>query len=145
VKFDDLIGILFLLFFILGPALKGLFKPSEPLIEVELPEIEPESEAAAPDQPEPHPAPQQEPVAPAPVSFAIPERNYVAAPPAAPEGEAGQESTVKSGNLPASRRKRKLGLKTDRRTVINGMLWHEVLSEPVALKRLKQRRRGAKL
>jgi len=146
VKFDDLIGILFLLFFIVGPALKGLFKPSEPLIEVELPEIEPEPEAAAPAQPKPRPTPQQESTAPVPVSPAA-DKNNVAVPPPAPANEMGQKPAAKPESLPdgGRRRVRKLGLKTGRRAVLNGMLWHEILSEPVALKRLKQRRRGAKL
>jgi len=144
VKFDDLIGILFLLFFIIGPALKGLFKPSEPLIEVELPDIEPEPEAAAPTHPEPRQTPRQTPSAPAPTAFVAANSTQ---PTKTSKREISQSMAAEPEKLPdgGRRRVRKLGLKTDRRAVLNGMLWHEILSEPVALKRLKQRRRGAKL
>jgi len=146
VKFDDIIGILFLLLFIVGPALKGLFKPGEPLIEVELPEVEVEPEAPDSARPRPRPTPRQAPVttAPAPIVAAEDEPVRPATTtkrdtrPSPPEG---QERLPDGGR----RRVRKLGLKTNRRAVLNGMLWHEILSEPVALKRIKRRRRGAKL
>ncbi|HGY10584.1 MAG TPA: hypothetical protein ENK37_11140 [Oceanithermus profundus] len=69
-KIDDLIGLLFLLFFIVGPALRGLLKPREPLVEVELPPedaLPPELKEVLREvraQPEPKPAPP--PSAPAP-------------------------------------------------------------------------------
>jgi len=147
VKFDDLIGILFLLFFIVGPALKGLFKPSEPLIEVELPEIEPQPEDAAPNQPEPRPAPRQTPAAPVPTAFIADQKDDAAQSPAVSKRETNQTPATAPEKLPdgGRRRLRRLGLETNRRAVLNGMLWHEILSEPVARKRMKQRRRGAKL
>ena len=149
-KFDDIIGILFLLFFILGPALKGLFKPGEPLIEVELPEVETTPENA---EPATNKLPQrtitEPPTPPTPAALKTaepPVREPVIATPAV---RAAREAPLRSldQKLPdgGRRRLRKLGLKTDRRAVLNGMLWHEILSEPVAIKIRKRRRRGAKL
>ena len=146
-KFDDIIGILFLLFFILGPALKGLFKPGEPLIEVELPEVETIPENA---EPATNKLPQRtiteppaQPTPAAPKTAEPPVREPVTA------VRAAREATPRSldQKLPdgGRRRVRKLGLKTDRRAVLNGMLWHEILSEPVAIKIRKRRQRGAKL
>ncbi len=152
-KFDDLIGILFLLLFIIGPALKGLFKPSEPLIEVELPDFEPE--AATPSsrpQQAGKPAGTNAQKASPPAQPQRP-RQVIVAPPAgekttvAPAASLKQAAADRADKLPdgGRRRVRKLTLETGRRAVLTGMLWHEILSEPVALKRLKRFRRGAKL
>jgi len=138
VKFDDLIGILFLLLFIVGPALKGLFKPGEPLIEVEAAEeAGPPEEGLRPKAPsQPAAAPPTPPVREAPAA-AEPVRP---SPPSPPEERRSADKLPGGGK----RRVRKLGLRTGKRAVLNGMLWHEILSEPVALKH-RRRRRGAKL
>ncbi len=139
-KLDDVFGIIFLLLFIIGPALKGLLKPPEPLIEVEPPiEEAPPPKAAQPaggkTEPVPPPAaaqnerrprPQPEPSRPA------------AAPVVAAPAASGGPATVKR------QRRRKLALGMGRRDVLRGMLWHEVLNEPVSRKLLKRRLESGK-
>ncbi|WP_457628742.1 hypothetical protein [Oceanithermus sp.] len=168
-KFDDIIGLLFLLFFIVGPILRGFFRPSEPLIEVELPEVEPAEPAQPPAQ---QPAPQQ--AAPAKPA-AQPESRPAASPTAAPgstptpvvqkdtaqraEGHAAgarsrqrnkvaqldaSEMAASEQRAFATRQNRprgRSGLKTHRRAIVNGMLWHEILSEPASLRHRVRRRR----
>ncbi|WP_457638252.1 hypothetical protein [Oceanithermus sp.] len=141
-KLDDIIGILFLLFFILGPALKGLFKPAEPVIELEIPEEN--SNQAITER-----ASRTEPLQPAGPPASKPAREPAEAQAAAhtrPVDE-GLENKSRPPKQPGGgkRRKRKLGLKTGRRAVLNGMLWHEILSEPVAFKLREHGRHGAKL
>lgn len=171
-KFDDIIGLLFLLFFIVGPILRGLFRPSEPLIEVELPEVEPVEPAQPPAQ---QPAPQQAaPAKPAAQPASRPAARPAAAPGSTPtpvvrkdtaqraEGHAAgarsrqriEEARRDAGEMAASeqrafaaaqdRPRNRSGLKTHRRAIINGMLWHEILSEP-ASRRHRARRRRKKL
>ena len=138
-KLDDVFGIIFLLLFIIGPALKGLLKPPEPLIEVEPPIEEAPPKATQPAggkaEPVPPPAaaqserkpqPQPEPSRPA------------AAPVVAAPAASGGPATVKR------QRRRKLALGMGRRDVLRGMLWHEVLSEPVSRKLLKRRLESGK-
>jgi len=139
VKLDDIFGIIFLLLFIIGPALKGLLKPPEPLIEVESPSEAPPPEATKPTggkaepvpapvaaQSERKPRPQPEPSRPA------------AAPVVAPPAATSRPATVKR------ERRRKLTLGMGRRDVLRGMLWHEVLSEPVSRKLQKRRLESGK-
>jgi len=152
VKFEDLIGVLFLLFFLVGPALKGLFKPQEPLVEVELPETFPEAdETTEPatartardplwETPAFQPTPPDDGIETAPVSSSATEE------PPLPQDRPPETSRIDVSRRARGDKKRgrKAGLRTGRRAIINGMLWHEILSEPASIKYLK-RRRGAKL
>ncbi len=169
-KIDDIIGLLFLLFFIVGPILRGLFRPSEPLIEVELPEIEP-VESAQPQTGAGQPAPQQAAPAPParPAGQPSPKAATAPAPATAPaakpasvqqaKGHAAgarsrqriEEARRDAGEVAASERQAfvaaqdrprgRSGLKTHRRAIVNGMLWHEILSEPASLRHRARRRR----
>ena len=171
-KFDDIIGLLFLLFFIVGPILRGLFRPSEPLIEVELPEVEPVEPAQPPAQ---QPAPQQaSPAQPTAQPANRPAGRPAAAPGSTPtpvvrkdtaqraEGHAAgarsrqriEEAQRDAGEMTASARqaytttsgkgKRGAKLPVHRKAIVQGMLWHEILSEP-ASRRHRARRRRKKL
>ncbi len=169
-NFDDLLGILFLLFFIIGPALRGLFKPREPLVEVEIPEeieeIERRLREAAegkvrdtpPDTKAPRPTKQPQP---APRTTAPSARQ--AATPAAPPNQQSAE-----GHAAGSRSRRRIAearqdaagiaasermafaathgrttnrpsLPVHRRAIVQGMIWHEILSEPVSRRRGRRR------
>ncbi len=138
-KLDDIFGIIFLLLFIIGPALKGLLKPPEPLIEVEPPIEAPPPKAAKPAggkaEPVPAPAAAQNERKPRPQ----PEPSRPAAAPviAAPAASGGPATTERQ-------RRRKLVLGMGRRDVLRGMLWHEVLSEPVSRKLQKRRLESGK-
>jgi len=138
VKLDDIFGIIFLLLFIIGPVLKGLLKPPEPLIEVEPPIEAPPPEAIKPSggRAEPVPAPTTAQSERKPRPQPEPSRPAAAPVAAAPPASVGH-ATVK-------RRRRKLGLGKGRRRVLRGMLWHEVLSEPVSLKLQKRRLESGK-
>jgi len=165
-KFDDIIGLLFLLFFIVGPILRGLFRPSEPLIEVELPEVEPVEPAQPPAQ---QPAPQQ--AAPAQPTAQPASRPPAATPEPAPapaarrdaaqraEGHAAgarsrqriEEARRDAGEMAASEHRafapaaaessRGARLPVHRKAIVQGMLWHEILSEPASLRHRARRRR----
>jgi len=173
-KIDDLIGILFLLFFIVGPALRGLLKPREPLVEVELP---PEIEEMM-REPEPRPAEPRPPARPGTArAVSRPAQPQAAPPPAVPapavpppggkmqaaEGHAAgsrsrrriEEARRDAADVAAEehaafaeRRGRKMrhaGLPLHARGIVHGMLWHEVLSEPASRKLLRARMRRRKL
>ncbi|HFB39462.1 MAG TPA: hypothetical protein ENJ76_03515 [Oceanithermus sp.] len=122
---DDLLGLLFLLVFVVGPVLKGLLKGSQeaPLLEVELPE--PPSEAEAPPPPPAEPRrPRVRPVAVAPAEVE-----------AAPEPEPAPAEAA-----PKARRTGGLKLRFDRGGILEGVVWHEILSEPRARRRWKPKR-----
>jgi len=117
---DDLLGLLFLLVFVVGPILKGLLKGSQeaPLLEVELegPPLE--------EEPPPEPrGPRVRPVAVAPPEPA----------PAPSEPEPAAPAT-------RARRPRRLKLRFDRGGILEGVVWHEILSEPRARRRWKPKR-----
>ncbi|WP_456444782.1 hypothetical protein [Oceanithermus sp.] len=173
-KIDDLIGILFLLFFIVGPALRGLWKPREPLVEVELP---PEIEEMM-REPEPRPTEPQPPARPGTArAGSRPAQPQAAAPPAAPAPAApppdGTMQTAE-GHAAGSRSRQRIegaerdasdvateeraafaqvrspkmkhsGLPLHARGIVHGMLWHEVLSEPASRKLQRARMRRRKL
>lgn len=168
-KIDDLIGILFLLFFIVGPALRGLLKPREPLVEVELPpEIEEMMREAAPRPQEPPQATQPKP-AQAQTKPAASGRPAAAAAPAVAGGgsmqtaeghaagsrsrqrieEAQRDASDMAAEeraafaLTRSHKMKHAGLPLHARGIVHGMLWHEVLSEPASrrLRRVRTRRR----
>ena len=169
-KIDDLIGILFLLFFIVGPALRGLLKPREPLVEVELP---PEIEEML-HEPEPQP-PARPGTARAGSHAAQPQ---AAAPPSAAPAPAapppGGTMQTAEGHVAGSRSRQRIeearrdaadvaaeehaafalrrgrkmkhaGLPLHARGIVHGMLWHEVLSEPASRKLQRARTRRRKL
>ena len=119
-KLDDLLGLLFVLFFIVGPVLKGLFRrdeaPGYP------------QEAPGEEVPPAPPKPQRREPEPVPV-------RPVAAAPAPSESE----SPTTEGPPPASRPK-KLGLRLTRNAIVKGIVWHEILSEPRAKRRWPPKR-----
>jgi len=103
-KLDDLIGIFFLLAFVVLPVVRSLLVGEEPKA--------PEPEAQPPGEPEPRPAAEPPPQAP-------PEPSPVAAAPEPPRvGEPGE------------RRGRKSPLALGKGAILKGIIWHEVLSEP---------------
>lgn len=173
-KIDDLIGILFLLFFIVGPALRGLLKPREPLVEVELPEeleevqrrlreaATGEAEPAPRPQPAARPAPQPQPAPAAATRRVVPAAPAQPAPAASQqvaEGHAAgarsrqriEEARLDAHDMAESeraafapvheRREHRAALPVHRKAIVHGMLWHEILSEPVSRRRARKRKR----
>ncbi|WP_456414572.1 hypothetical protein [Oceanithermus profundus] len=170
-KIDDLIGILFLLFFIVGPALRGLLKPREPLVEVELPpEIEEMMRERAPRPQEPPQAARPKPAQAQTKPAASSPPAASAAPAAAAPG--GGSLQTAEGHAAGSRSRQRIeeaqrdasdmaaeeraafaltrahkmkhaGLPLHPRGIVHGMLWHEVLGEPASrrLRRVRTRRR----
>jgi len=119
-KLDDLLGLLFVLFFIVGPVLKGLFQKER------VPEI---LEEAFPEPPEEE-VPPREKRKPEPV----PVRPVAVAPaPSEPAPPAAEEP-------PPARRPKKLGLRLTRNAIVKGIVWHEILSEPRAKRRWPPKR-----
>ncbi|GEM90481.1 hypothetical protein [Oceanithermus desulfurans] len=178
-KIDDLLGILFLLFFIVGPALRGLLKPREPLVEVELPpELEEMMREVAPGKQEPPPQAARPKPAPAqtkPAQSARPSASSTPAPAAATGAPPGATQTAE-GHAAGSRSRRRIeeartdatdmaaeeraafvqkgerpphhrraGVPLHRKGIVHGMLWHEILSEPVSKKRRRVRAKRRKL
>ncbi len=114
---DDLLGLLFVLFFIVLPALQGLFRRNPP---PDLPfPVEGEAEAPLPPPPpprRPEPSPETPP----------------APPPRLWEGpleEAGQGAPLEE----APKRPKKKRLSTRSKDVVQGMIWHEILKKPKGL------------
>jgi len=122
---DDLLGLLFLLVFVVGPILKGLFQGSgeAPLFEVELEEPPAEPEAA-PRPPEPETKGEQPRVRPVRVA-PPPERKRPSSPPPEPKSKGARA---------------KLKLRFRRGSILEGVVWHEILSEPRARRRWKPKR-----
>lgn len=121
-KFDDLIGLLFVLFFIVVPVLKGLFQR----------EAAPEAPLFEEDLPEPEPAPQPEPKRPE----RVPTRPVVVAPKKkAEEPPAAEEPLARPQSRPKKPR-----LRFDRDAIVEGIVWHEILSEPRAKRRWQPKR-----
>ena len=108
-KLDDLLGLLFFLLFILAPVVKGLLKREAPL-ETELLPPPP------PPPPEEEPEKKAKPPRPRPVVVAAP------SPGAEPEAQP-----------PPARKRRKKKRRTLRVRpggILEGIVWHEILSEP---------------
>ena len=114
---DDLLGLLFVLFFIVLPALQGLFRRNPP---PDLP-FPVEGELEAPPPPPPPPRPSE------------PSLEALQVPPPRPR-EAGlqeAEPVVSSGEAPKRPKGRRLG--TRAKDVVQGMIWHEILNKPKGL------------
>ncbi len=173
-KIDDLFGLLFLLFFIVGPALRGLLKPREPLVEVELPQDLEEvlrETAPRPQEPQPlaRPKPAQAQSKPAAggraAAPAAPAATAVAAQvsPQTAEGHAAgsrsrhriAEASRDAADMAAEeraafardqrRQEGRIGLSVSGKAIVRGMLWHEILNEPASKKRRRLRTKRGKL
>ena len=114
---DDLLGLLFVLFFIVLPAIQGLFRRN-PQPDLPFP-VEGELEAPPPPPPPPRPS--------------EPSLEALQVPPPRPR-EAGlqeAEPVVSSGEAPKRPKGRRLG--TRAKDVVQGMIWHEILKKPKGL------------
>ena len=132
-SFDDLLGLLFLLFFVVLPTLKGLFSREDEVVVVE----EPEAPGAEPDLPEPS---AKEP--PVVVKEAEPlreEPRVVVREAQTPPPPSAEEPT-KGVEAPPKPRGQKPLLDFDRGAIVKGIIWHEVLSEPRAKRRWQPKR-----
>ncbi len=143
---DDLLGLLFLLVFVVGPILKGLLKGSQeaPLLEAELPEPPSEVEAPPPAdsrRPRVRPVaiPSSEPAPAPPEPEPKVERPRVRPVQLAPPPEPEPEPPPPPEPKPAGARP-KLGLRFHRGAILEGVVWHEILSEPRARRRWKPKR-----
>lgn len=164
-KIDDLLGILFLIFFVIGPALRGLLRPRGPLVEEGLP---PEIEELLGEpslQQETVPAPARSATPPAQMTRPEPTARAGTPPVVAPqtaEGHgagsrsrrrietAGRDAAeVAKGERAAFAQSRwqekHVGLPLHSRGIVHGMLWHEVLSEPAYRRLQRARARRKKL
>jgi len=123
---DDLLGLLFLLVFVVGPILRGLLRGSgeAPLLEIELEEPPVESEVRPPAaMPEPERAKTE--VQPVPV---MPRAEPEPTPPSPPPERRSERAA------------RKLRLDLHRGGILEGIVWHEILSEPRVRRRWKPKR-----
>ncbi|WP_022798802.1 hypothetical protein [Thermus islandicus] len=120
---DDLLGLLFLLFFVILPALQGLSRRGRPpTLPEDLPLPEPFPKPKSRPRPKPKPLPSPEPKrAEAPSRPTLPppsERRVLEARPQEPQEE------------PPPKPARKKLLRTDRESILKGVIWHEILKRP---------------
>lgn len=167
-KLDDLLGLLFLFFFVILPAIQSILRrgrPAEPDFEEDFPsprqEPQPkpqprQAQANPPSSPRPSASPpaQSRPPAPvprsAPAPVPPPSRPLVqqSRPPAPKQGKTleqiERERLARVGSQPANQPpaqpkpkppapvilKEESGFSLDRRAILNGVVWHQVLGEP---------------
>ncbi len=139
-KASDLIGFLFFFFFIVWPIIKALMKPAEPLLEVELPG---DMETTSEDTP---PEPQRPASEPAPSIAAAPppQKQATATPKNAVAASSLRQAYVAAGRKASDAAppvERAVARQLDGGDVIAGMIWHEILSEPVSRRRLYRGKR----
>ncbi|MCS6868056.1 hypothetical protein [Thermus sp.] len=126
---DDLLGLLFLLFFIVIPALQGLTRKAPPVPpgvpeDLPPPEAPPRPRPKARPKAKPKPAPPPPPPAPGREGDSLerlpsPERTPL---------EVRFRETPPEEAPPKARRK---GLvQTDREGLLKGVIWHEILKKP---------------
>jgi len=116
---DDLLGLIFVLFFIVAPVLKGLF------VREEIPEVVLEDDLLEPE-PEPEPKrPERVPTRPVMV---------------APKKKAEEPPAVEEPPAQSPPRSKKLKLRFNRDAIVEGIVWHEILSEPRAKRRWQPKR-----
>ncbi len=120
-KWDDLLGLFFLVVFLVLPALRGLLRSSPPE----------EGELLFPPEAAPPPPPPRE----RPKPKAKPEvRPVVLAP--EPEPEPAPAKAAPRGKA----KKPRLRLEFEESAILKGIVWHEILSEPRARRRWKPKR-----
>lgn len=136
---DDLLGLLFLLFFIVIPALQGLLRRGQPPIPPGFPEDLPLPEPEPPPRPKPKAKPKPKPRPSLPPT----------PPPAPPRGREGEslergpslertplevrfreESREARDEERAQKRPRKRLVGTDGESILKGVIWHEILKKP---------------
>ncbi|AFV76439.1 hypothetical protein ACLWNE_07250 [Thermus oshimai] len=122
---DDLLGLLFLLFFIVLPALQGLSRKAPPPgFPLDLPEPEPLP-------PAPKPRPKKRPKPPEP-----PKRPLEATPEPLRSLEAAPREALKvtfreaQEEVETPRKKRPRLLSMEKNEILKGMVWHEILKPP---------------
>ncbi|MFD3004872.1 MULTISPECIES: hypothetical protein [Thermus] len=126
---DDLLGLLFLLFFIVIPALQGLSRrgqppPTPPGFPEDLPLPEPLPRPKPKARPKPKPRPTPPPSQPTEAAslerYPSPERTPL---------EVSFRATPSPEEEPQRAPKRKL-LATDGESILKGVIWHEILKRP---------------
>ncbi|GGM94839.1 hypothetical protein GCM10007092_05260 [Thermus composti] len=122
---DDLLGLLFLLFFIVLPALQGLRRPpaTPPGFPEDLPMPEPAPKPRAKPRPKPKPQPVLPPTSP-------PKEGESLERPVAPERKPLEVRFREEKEEGAPKPKRKRLLTTDRESLLKGVIWHEILKRP---------------
>ncbi len=127
---DDLLGLLFLLFFIVIPALQGLSRrgqppPTPPGFPEDLPQPEPlpRSKPKARPKPKPRPTP---PPASLPTEAASLER--YPSPERTPLEVSFRETH--SPEEPRKKAPKKRLVATDGESILKGVIWHEILKKP---------------
>ncbi|WP_038056485.1 hypothetical protein [Thermus amyloliquefaciens] len=125
---DDLLGLLFLLFFIVIPALQGLSRRGQPLPPPGFPEDLPGPEAQPRPRPKARPKPKPRPTPPPskPAEAASLER-YPS--PERTPLEVSFRATPSPEEAPKKAPKRKL-VATDGESILKGVIWHEILKKP---------------
>ncbi|GAB5602499.1 hypothetical protein FJNA_10240 [Thermus sp. FJN-A] len=128
---DDLLGLLFLLFFIVIPALQGLLRRGQPQTPPGFPE----------DLPVPEPLPKPKPKA-RPKPRPKPPPSSLPAPPIQREGESLERAPSperaplevrfreEAQEEAARKRPRKRLVRADRESILKGVIWHEILKKP---------------
>jgi hypothetical protein len=125
---DDLLGLLFLLFFVLIPALQGLLRRPPTPQDLPLPEA-PEAPPQAPVRPRPK---AQRPPKPPPAKEPPKREPRLEAPPQA--AFSGLESRLMSSGLEEEaakpKRKKPKLVRTEGNEILKGVIWHEILKKP---------------
>ncbi len=120
-KWDDLLGLLFLVIFLVLPALRGVLTRGAP-------------EAAEPTEPPPPPKPPGPPGRREQEERPIPEPRPVATAPEPPG------PPVPAAPPPEAKGGRGFRIRFEERAILEGIVWHEILSEPRARRRWKPKR-----
>lgn len=157
-QLDDLIGLLFFVFFVILPALSGLLRRGQQPPDLDEPEIpQPRPQPPQTSQPQRTPQPAQpptraaqrpQPAQPRPVQPPRPElrpqsdaTRKLQTPPSAPAGEHARQQQIeqtrpltRSGQtpVPATPVKKAIPqpLSADKDAILKGMIWRQILEEP---------------
>lgn len=128
---DDLLGLLFLLFFIVIPALQGLSRRGQP---PPIPPGFPEDLPLPEPLPRPKPKARPKPKVPPPPSLPAPKKPEAESleRPSSPERQPLEVRFREASSPEEERRKRprKRLLTTDGESILKGAIWHEILKKP---------------
>jgi len=133
-KIEELLGLVFFLIFVVGPILKDIFGRKEEALPAEEPLFEEAHPEETPLQEAP-PAPAASKTRPAPPA-SEPAPAALSSQPAATEALPAKKRRKGRGQKAAKKQKPRLG----RSAIVEGIVWHEILSEPKAKRRWPPKR-----
>ncbi|WP_038046142.1 hypothetical protein [Thermus caliditerrae] len=127
---DDLLGLLFLLFFIVIPALQGLLRRGQPGIPPGFPEDLPPPEPLPRPKPKAKPKPKPKPAPPPPVSAREGEEASLEWGPSLERTPMEVRFREPPREEAEEKKPRKRLVRADRESVLKGVIWHEILKKP---------------